>query len=202
MYFNVVLNLSKPFLSETTLKKFYIFGKDFKKTLLNDIDAEILPKFLGGLRTDPDGNALCESFINFGSMIPPEKYVLKNAMTSLKEEEGVSCIKVPRLSYRLVNINVPEVNSTVEWIFETSTNDIAVGYYIQKENGEDLEELLSPERVSSHLVPESGTFICERPGTYALRFDNTYSWLSSKKVFYKIQVNPPNTAKNCDDYFE
>ncbi|GFY77237.1 SEC14-like protein 2 [Trichonephila inaurata madagascariensis] len=164
MYFNVVLNLSKPFLSETTLKKFYIYGKDFKKALLNDIDAEILPKFLGGLRTDPDGNPMCESFINFGSLISPEKYVLKNAVTSLKEEEGVSIIKVPRLSHRVVNIDVPEVNSTVEWVFETSTNDIAVGYYFQHENGKDLEELLSPERVSSHLVPESGSFVCDRPG--------------------------------------
>ncbi|KAF8790860.1 SEC14-like protein 2 isoform X2 [Argiope bruennichi] len=196
IYFNVVLNVLKPFLSENTLKKFQVFGKDFKKYLLNDIDAEILPKFLGGERTDPDGNPLCESFINFGSLIPPEKYVLRK---SLVGEEGISCIKVPRMAWRLVDIPVPEANSKVEWEFETSTQDIAVAFYFRKD-GEGLEELNPPERVACHLVPESGTFLCEKPGTYVLKFDNSYSWLSTKKVFYKIKVTPAGTDEEREDY--
>ncbi|CAL1277353.1 unnamed protein product [Larinioides sclopetarius] len=194
IYFNIVLNLLKPFMSENTLKKFRIFGKDFQKHLLNDIDAEILPKFLGGERTDPDGNPQCESFINFGSTIPPEKYVLRK---SLAEDEGVCCMKVPRLSWRLVDVLVPEANSKVEWEFETSTQDIAVAFCLRKD-GDELEELVAPERVACHLVPESASFLCEKPGTYALKFDNSYSWLSTKKVFYKIKVTPSD-KEDCED---
>ncbi|XP_054709791.1 SEC14-like protein 2 [Uloborus diversus] len=195
-YFNLVLNLSKPFLSENTLKKFKVFGKDYKKALLQDIDADILPKYLGGNRTDPDGNPRCETIIHYGGFVPPENYVVKNSTKSLEEEEGVICLKVPRQSSCLVDIAVKEKDIKVEWTFETPTKDIAIGFYYRKNNGE-LEELVPIEKVFCHLVPESGTFICEKPGVYVLKFDNTYSWISSKKVFYKITLSPAH--ENTDD---
>ncbi|XP_035214974.1 SEC14-like protein 2 isoform X2 [Stegodyphus dumicola] len=198
-YFNIVLNLSKPFLSEATLKKFRLFGKDYKKALLVDIDADVLPKFFGGNRTDPDGNPRCESIINFGGMIPPECYALQQSVKPLEEEEGVTCIKVPRQSYRFVEIHVPDFNCKVEWIFETPTKDIAIGFYRKRENDSSVtyDELLPMERVFCHLVPESGTFLCDAPGTYALKFDNSYSWMSSKKVFYKIKISSATENDIC-----
>ncbi|GIY74605.1 SEC14-like protein 2, partial [Caerostris extrusa] len=181
-------------LSENTLDKFRIYGKDFKQYLLKEIDEDILPKFLGGTRTDPDGNPLCESFINFGNLIPPEEYVLKKSAKSLEEDNDVSSVKIPRLSSRLIYIPVSEVDTKLEWVFETSTQDISVSFYFRKGDEDELQELMPPERVSCHLVPESGAFICDRSGTYALKFDNTYSWLSSKRVFYKIKVIRPDEA--------
>ncbi|KAG8199839.1 hypothetical protein JTE90_015837 [Oedothorax gibbosus] len=194
IYFNFILNLSKPFLSDATINKFRIFGKsrmdEFSRTILNDMDAELVPKFLGGNRTDPDGNELCHSCINYGSMIPTECYNLKKSIQSLEEQEGVTSLKVSRSSFRLIEIEVPVANSKVEWFFETAEKDIAVGFYYRSQMEED-EELIPPERVSSHLVPESGAFVCEKAGIYALKFDNTYSWLSTKRVFYKIKVIKP-----------
>lgn len=100
-------------------------------------------------------------------MVPTECYVIKNSMRSLVDQEGVSSIKVPRQEFKLVEIVVKEPNSKVEWVFETPTKDIAVGLYFKKsDNSEkDMEELLQTERVFCHLVPESGAYICEKPGT-------------------------------------
>lgn len=99
-------------------------------------------------------------------MVPTECYVIKKTMQSLVDQEGVLSIKVPRQDFRLVEIKVKEANSKVEWVFETPTKDIAVGFYLKKnDDSKDMEELLTLERVFCHLVPESGTFICETPGT-------------------------------------
>lgn len=38
---------------------------DFQSTLLKYIDAEELPAFLGGKKTDPDGNPRCETIVFF-----------------------------------------------------------------------------------------------------------------------------------------
>ncbi|GBM72199.1 hypothetical protein AVEN_55882-1, partial [Araneus ventricosus] len=40
-----------------------IYGKDgWKDSLLKDIDANDLPVYLGGKKTDPDGNPNCDTF--------------------------------------------------------------------------------------------------------------------------------------------
>lgn len=37
----------------------------WKKDLLEVVDAEILPAFLGGKITDPDGNPLCLTIVSY-----------------------------------------------------------------------------------------------------------------------------------------
>lgn len=41
-----------------------LFTDDYKEDLLKIIDPDVLPAFLGGSRTDPDGNPLCLSFVS------------------------------------------------------------------------------------------------------------------------------------------
>lgn len=45
-------------------KKCHLFSESYKKDLLEIIDEDVLPGFLGGSRTDPDGNPLCKSFVS------------------------------------------------------------------------------------------------------------------------------------------
>ncbi|GFX13395.1 SEC14-like protein 2 [Trichonephila clavipes] len=62
-YFTLVFPLVKTILSGSILNKITIFGKDgYKEELLKIMDAETLPAFLGGKKTDPDGNPRCETF--------------------------------------------------------------------------------------------------------------------------------------------
>ncbi|GFT48896.1 hypothetical protein NPIL_446151, partial [Nephila pilipes] len=46
----------------------------WKDDLLKIMDADDLPAFLGGTKTDPDGNPLCNSFIIHGQKIPESYY--------------------------------------------------------------------------------------------------------------------------------
>ncbi|GFR14718.1 retinal-binding protein, partial [Trichonephila clavata] len=62
-YFTLVFPLVKAILSGSILNKITIFGKDgYKEELLKVIDAATLPAFLGGKKTDPDGNPRCETY--------------------------------------------------------------------------------------------------------------------------------------------
>jgi hypothetical protein len=48
MVFNGVWAIAKNFVDEKTRKKINIIGGSYKKTLLENVDAQNLPSFLGG----------------------------------------------------------------------------------------------------------------------------------------------------------
>jgi CRAL/TRIO domain len=54
MVFNGVWAIAKNFVDEKTRKKINILGGGYKKTLLENVDAENLPSFLGGECTCED----------------------------------------------------------------------------------------------------------------------------------------------------
>ena len=57
----------KPFLHQATIDKIRIFGCDkeeWKAALLQEVDADQLPAFLGGTLTDADGDPMCPSRVN------------------------------------------------------------------------------------------------------------------------------------------
>ncbi|GBN30079.1 hypothetical protein AVEN_265792-1 [Araneus ventricosus] len=66
LYHLIVPNKSRP--SHATYldprQPAYPSGYGWKEALLEDIDADDLPAYLGGNRTDPDGNPLCETFVS------------------------------------------------------------------------------------------------------------------------------------------
>ncbi|GBN43209.1 hypothetical protein AVEN_247250-1, partial [Araneus ventricosus] len=55
-------NMPRP--SQWPITLIFDYPEDYgwKEDLLEIIDAADLPVFLGGTRTDPDGNPLCETF--------------------------------------------------------------------------------------------------------------------------------------------
>nr|XP_042910447.1 SEC14-like protein 2 isoform X2 [Parasteatoda tepidariorum] len=64
-YFSIAFSIIKTVLSNGFLQKLHFLGKDeWKEKLLEKIDKDVLPAFLGGSRTDPDGNPLCTSFVS------------------------------------------------------------------------------------------------------------------------------------------
>jgi CRAL/TRIO domain len=65
--FTVVFSMFKPFMTQSTIDKFRIFGTDkdeWIKALLEDIDRDQLPKHWGGTMIDPDGDPMCSSRVN------------------------------------------------------------------------------------------------------------------------------------------
>ncbi|KAF8791865.1 SEC14-like protein 2 like protein [Argiope bruennichi] len=93
-YFSWTFAAIKPILPSTVAQKVRIYGKvkyfiiifqeslkktcghyGWKEVLTEEIDVDSLPAYLGGNRTDPDGNPLCESFIVRGQPIPKSYYM-------------------------------------------------------------------------------------------------------------------------------
>uniref|UniRef100_A0A671TRA8 GOLD domain-containing protein n=1 Tax=Sparus aurata TaxID=8175 RepID=A0A671TRA8_SPAAU len=56
----------------------------------------------------------------------------------------------------------------------------------------EMLQVLPSERYNAHLVPEDNCLTCPEPGVYVLCFDNSYSFIQSKKVSYKVEVLPPD----------
>jgi len=55
-YIRAGWTIVKPFLSEKTCEKIKIYGEDYKSDLLNIVESENLPEFLGGsCRCQPNG---------------------------------------------------------------------------------------------------------------------------------------------------
>ncbi|PRD29340.1 UNVERIFIED_CONTAM: Retinal-binding protein [Trichonephila clavipes] len=65
IFHSMMFSIFKKILASELLNKIHTLGTEgYEKSLLEVIDADVLPAFLGGNRTDPDGNPLCHSFVS------------------------------------------------------------------------------------------------------------------------------------------
>ncbi|CAL1291867.1 unnamed protein product [Larinioides sclopetarius] len=191
--FTMPFNFVKSFIDAKMLSKFHIYGTEgWKEALLKIIDADQLPVFLGGTRTDPDGNPLGKTFMNQGGKID-KKYYLHKSVNSLEEGPGVKKITLPRASFNEVTIEVEEAGSIIEWEFETKTRDIGFGLFYKDIEGEEekMIELVELQRLETDDFSEVGVYKCDKSGEYIILFDNSYSWIRSKEVYYRIHVVKP-----------
>nr|XP_042907230.1 SEC14-like protein 4 [Parasteatoda tepidariorum] len=178
------------------MSRHVFFSPDgWKEKLLENIDDEVLPAFLGGKRTDPDGNPLCRSLICPGGKIP-ERYFLSSNKSTIRNLEGVKRLVVSRHSSTDVVIDVLHPSSVLMWEFETKDRDIGFGINckIPDQNDGEIIELIPKKRIDTSNGPETGTYVCHNAGSHILLFDNSYSWLHSKEIYYKTKVIPPTNA--------
>ncbi|KAF8794832.1 SEC14-like protein 2 like protein [Argiope bruennichi] len=192
-YFSIMFSVVKT-LAPQLFNKIYILGAEkWREELIEVIDADALPAFLGGNKTDSDGNPLCKTFIIHGTTIP-ESYYLKKSEKNLLHSPEAKKLTVTRLSKENLTFEVEEGNSLLEWEFETKNKDIAFGVYFKENSHNESKpvELLPKRRIDTYYEPETGIFKCEQPGTYIVVFDNSYSWLFEKEVYYKIKIVHPN----------
>ncbi|XP_076061625.1 SEC14-like protein 2 [Oratosquilla oratoria] len=79
------------------------------------------------------------------------------------------------------------------WKFYTEDFDISFGVSRQCAGQEEPEVVVPFQRVNSQLVTEEGCLYCTEPGKYIITFDNQYSYMRSKTLFYNIEVLPPTS---------
>ncbi|KAB0405321.1 hypothetical protein E2I00_010025 [Balaenoptera physalus] len=75
--------------------------------------------------------------------------------------------------------------------FSSDGADIGFGVFLKTKVGEwqwagEMTEVQRSQRYNAHLVPEYGSLTCTEAGVYVLRFDNTYSFVHTKKVSYTV----------------
>ncbi|GFT32504.1 SEC14-like protein 2 [Nephila pilipes] len=201
-YFTICWAVIKPFLSPATYNKIKIFGKDgWQEELRKDIGADTLPAFLGGNRTDPDGDPMCHSFIRHGGIVP-ERYFVHRDRKSFSKLPGVKRLVVNRRSKVNIELEVNQPGSNIEWDFDIKNRDIGFSlYYGKSEDGdfEEGEEVVPKQRIDTLVQSESGIVKCEKPGIYILQFDNSFSWLHNKIIYYFANVVTPSDIIEEDE---
>ncbi|KFM68620.1 hypothetical protein X975_08700, partial [Stegodyphus mimosarum] len=191
LYFTIFFSVIKTILARDLIRKIRVFGTEgWKEKLLEEIDEDVLPAFLGGTRTDPDGNPLCNTFINHGYPVP-EKYFFKSSEKSLSQVPGIKKLMVTRFSSVDMTFDVGEPGTVIEWEFETKSRDIGFGLFYQESTKEEIAEVIPKQRIDTSMEPELGMFKCDKVGRYIMVFDNSYSWLHPKEIYCRATlVNP------------
>ncbi|GFU51730.1 retinal-binding protein, partial [Nephila pilipes] len=167
----------------------------WKEDLLEIIDADELPAFLGGNKTDPDGNPLCKTFVKHGQPVP-ETYYFSNRKKLLSKSSHLRKLTILRSSMEEIRFKITEQGSVLEWEFETKNRDIGFVVYFNSSEDSNLVKIVPKRRVDTYYGPEKNSIKCENPGIYTIVFDNSYSWMHSKEVFYRIRVRGPNEDEN------
>ncbi|GAA6095417.1 SEC14-like protein 2 isoform X1 [Tachysurus ichikawai] len=189
--FPIAYNLIKPFMCEETRRKIVIVGSNWKEVLQKYVAPDQLPVIYGGTMTDPNGNPYCKTMIKYGGVVP-KSYYIKDSVDVQYEK----CITISRGSYHHLECEVLVPNCLLRWQFASDGSDIGFGIYMKTKTGvkqkmTEMQEVLPTTRYNAHLVPEDGSYTCEEPGIYVLRFDNTYSLLQSKKISFTVDVVLP-----------
>ncbi|GIY81104.1 retinal-binding protein [Caerostris extrusa] len=206
VYYTKLMSIVKTVMAPALQQKLKVYGSEgWKEKLLKEMDAEVLPAFLGGKRTDPDGNPLCKTFIIHAQKVP-EQYYLCNYEKKLKEAEEARKVTVARLSKEAVTLDVRRPGSCLEWEFQMKDWDKDIGFavYFKRDSSRESEsvEVVTKKRVDTCYEPERGCIICQKEGTYTIVFDNSYCWLHAKELFYKAKVRDPNDTENSHNIYK
>ncbi|XP_030292162.1 SEC14-like protein 2 [Sparus aurata] len=178
--------------NSTTTPHCFLSVGNWQEVLRKHIDPEQLPVVYGGTLTDPDGDPRCRTMIKYGGTVPKSYYV----QDSVKIEYD-SSVTISRGSVFQLEYDVTAPSSLLRWQFASDGADIGFGVYRRTAEGKgqkvgEMLQVLPSERYNAHLVPEDNCLTCPEPGVYVLCFDNSYSFIQSKKVSYKVEVLPPD----------
>ncbi|CAL1279009.1 unnamed protein product [Larinioides sclopetarius] len=190
-------NAVKSIFPSTVAQKMRIYGTEgWKQALLKDIDADDLPAYLGGNKTDPDGSPLCETFIQRGKPLPKRYYKQNGGKRLILGPDAETCRVMP-FSKKEITLEVKEENSFLEWEFEITQGDINFSLRFMGEISDNFEamELIPEQRIDTCLEAEKGCFKCEKQGNYTIIFDNSYSWFHSKEVHYRAIIRNPKNSQ-------
>ncbi|GFT49340.1 SEC14-like protein 2, partial [Nephila pilipes] len=163
-YFYLAFSIMKTVIAASIHEKFKIYASDgWKADLLKLVDADELPAFLGGNKTDPDGDPLCKTFIQHGQKIP-KSYYLCNTEKKLSTAADAKKITVTRFSKEEISFEVTEADSYLEWEFETKDRDIGFSLNFRRNDFEEPVALVPKQRIDTCYEPEKGLFKCDEIG--------------------------------------
>jgi hypothetical protein len=194
--FPVAWGIVKPFVEEKTRKKVKVLGATWQEDLKKHIAPDQLPEYYGGACRDSNDDPKCSEHICFGGDIPRSYYASECDRAS--SSENATQIVISRGSRKLLDVEVAKPLSVIRWEFKTGGHDIGFGLYFKGQldseismSIDEMDEMIPIKRWECSRVPEDGQFIAELAGTYVACFDNTHSWLRTKKVMYVLDVLDP-----------
>ncbi|KAH8380316.1 hypothetical protein KR009_009926, partial [Drosophila setifemur] len=188
--FSVAFNIVKKFLDENTTSKIVIYksGVDrWQQQLFSHVDRKGFPKAWGGDLVDKLGDPQCKSMMIWGGKLPEELYIDQTNQQSDKDFIETQVPKGDKLKLHF-KVNSEEQQKILSWEFRTFDYDIKFGIYsVDEVSGEKRSEV-ALGTVYSNEMDEIG-YISTRPNTtYTVVFDNSASYLRSKKIRYWVDL--------------
>jgi len=195
--FTLAFAMIRPLLTQVTLDKIKFFGTDkseWKAALLEDIDADQLPAYYGGTMTDPDGDPKCPSKFNMGGPVPESYYFSCNKPVPTSDMVKAVIPSSNKLKLKF------EITSPVilKWEFFTEEGDI--GFEIYNKKDKKKFHIVPNERIDTHLCKQEGELVCKDISTHVVIFDNSFSYLRSKTIWYRFTIAYP-TAKEIEEAY-
>ncbi|KAH8372509.1 hypothetical protein KR093_011841, partial [Drosophila rubida] len=194
--FSVAFNIVKKFLDENTTSKIHIYksGADkWKQQLFSHVDPKIIPKSWGGELVDKLGDPQCKSLMIWGGKLPEELYIDQSNQQSDKDFTEAQVPKGDKLKLhfkvkgQLDNEQQPQ-QQMLSWNFRTFDYDIKFGIYsVDEKTGEKRSEV-PLGTVYSNEMDEVGVISTRPNTTYTVVFDNSASYLRSKKLRYWVDL--------------
>ncbi|KAH8317223.1 hypothetical protein KR074_006164 [Drosophila pseudoananassae] len=187
--FSVAFNIVKKFLDENTTSKIVIYksGVDrWQQQLFSHVDRKGFPKAWGGELVDKTGDPQCKSMMIWGGKLPEELYIDQSNQQSDKDFTETQVPKGDKLKLHF-KVNHEE-QKILSWEFRTIDYDIKFGIYSVDEMSGEKRSEVPLGTVYSNEMDEIG-YISTRPNTtYTVVFDNSASYLRSKKLRYWVDL--------------
>ncbi|KFM63590.1 SEC14-like protein 2, partial [Stegodyphus mimosarum] len=207
-YFYQAFNLMRPILRHNLLQNIRVTSKeDTPGLLLKYVDPEVLPAFLGGKRVDSKGDPMCSEFVKYGGMVPEEYYACNRTYLRKKDLNTETILIAARSfynypvivqkadSYIRIDLSVKSGSILTSLLYRPFDQDLErpniprTDERLDPHNEEHNIRLVSPPvRLQAHLVPISYNKFAAWPGIYIFKFDNTHSWLKSRRIDFNIRV--------------
>ena len=168
--FTIMWAVVKPWVDPVTLAKMAILGADPSRALLAEIDADQLPRVLGG-SADLEGGFPGGPGGKFG-------YTREDGTTISPVETTVG-----RRSSHQVRLSVGQAPARVRWQVAVAAHDI--GFAIKRASDDSV--VLAPQRIGSGEPSESSIEV-DVVGEYVVEFDNSYSTLRSKSLTFQFFI--------------
>mmetsp|Transcript_81540 Transcript_81540/g.214070 ORF Transcript_81540/g.214070 Transcript_81540/m.214070 type:complete len:433 (+) Transcript_81540:80-1378(+) len=166
-FFSIGWKLIAPFVPAATKEKMKICSGDYMKTLLEYVDIEQVPAFLGGKSTEPwlygEGGDVPDSTGGAGSG-------LKDSLKDLKvsKQETVEAEVLP--------------GATCIYEYRVKAFDIGVSVTV------DGKELVAPGKLTAEAGCVCGRYTAPKgkAAKLVIDFDNSHSWMRAKDVQYNF----------------
>ncbi|CAD8103970.1 unnamed protein product [Paramecium sonneborni] len=161
------------------------YDDKFKQSLLEDED-------LAYLRENKYFSVKALSYVDESQSVP--------SLRNLNIQAAFPCyVIIQAASIYSYSFMVDKPNSLIFWSFRTLDYDVSFGLfklqtiedlgiidYLNEKNG--VKSLIKLQRIESHKQPIIGVTVISNPGLYRIIFDNSYSYLRSKQLFYSIHL--------------
>jgi len=181
-----------------------VVGSNWKEYLQKHIEPDQIPVYYGGTAVDESGSEKCEQHIGYGGEVPTSFY------TSEKVKQAEFKSTVIKAGNKIeIEVEVSQSGSKLNYQFVTSDFDIEFSVSLKPKDSDDVIEVIEKSRKQSHILMEEGVIEGVQEGVYVFVFNNAYSWIRDKELFYNIRNDQANgeiqtveKSSNSDPVYE